>query len=110
MNRKYEAFFIIRPTAKDAELGTLIERFKKVVTDQGGQVAKAEVWERRKLAYEIKGHKDGIYVIMNFEAGANAPAELDRILRISDDVIRHTITKDLGHEANVIAEPAAIPA
>lgn len=109
MNRKYEAFFIVRPNLKEAELAPLIERFKKVVTDQSGNVAKAEVWDRRKLAYEIKGHKEGIYVIMNFDAPADAPLELDRLLRISDDVIRHTIIKDLGFAANeIVAEPAAV--
>ena len=58
---------------------------------EGGKVEKAEKWDRRKLAYEINGHKEGNYVVMLFEAEPSLPHELDRQMRISDDVIRHRI-------------------
>ncbi len=110
MNRKYEAFYILRPDLKQAEVNGLIQRFQKVVADAGGTVSEAAEWDRRKLSYEIKGHKDGIYVLMNFEAGATIPAELDRLMRISDDVIRHTIVKNEAPEGSlpVTANPAPI--
>jgi small subunit ribosomal protein S6 len=92
-NRNYEALYIVRPDLKDEEINKIAERYKKVVEDKGGSVAKAEKWEKRKLAYEIAGLKEGNYIIMNFEAGPDVPAELNRLLRISDDVVRHQVIK-----------------
>lgn len=89
--RNYEALYIVSGALNDSEVKTIADRFKGAVEAQGGQVAKAEKWERRKLAYEINGHKDGNYVIMHFEAESKVPAELSRQMRISDDVIRHRI-------------------
>lgn len=89
--RKYEAMAIMRPDLSDADLQKLIDRFKTVIEDQGGTVESAAKWEKRKLAYEINDYKEGNYVLFNFEAEANAPAELGRQMRINDDVIRHRI-------------------
>ncbi|MBI1331377.1 MAG: 30S ribosomal protein S6 [Armatimonadetes bacterium] len=93
-NRSYEALYIVRPELKDTEVQKIADRYKKVVEDHGGEVAKAEKWEKRKLAYELNGLKEGNYIIMNFSAPGDVPAELSRLLRISDDVIRHTIVKE----------------
>jgi small subunit ribosomal protein S6 len=90
-NRNYEALYIVRPDLKDEEINKITERYKKVVEDKGGNVTKAEKWEKRKLSYEINGLKEGNYIIMTFEAGADVPAELNRLLRISDDVVRHQV-------------------
>jgi small subunit ribosomal protein S6 len=92
-NRKYEAFYIVSANLNDTEVQALADRFKGIVEEQGGTVEKAAKWDKRKLAYEINGHKEGNYILMNFEAGAKVPAELDRRMRISDDVIRHRIYK-----------------
>lgn len=92
-NRSYEALYIVRPELKDADIQKIADRFKKVVEDKGGAVSKAEKWEKRKLAYELNGLKEGNYIIMNFQAEGDVPAELNRLLRISDDVVRHTIVK-----------------
>ena len=51
----------------------------------------AAKWDKRKLAYEINGFKEGNYILMNFDAPADLPSELNRLMRISDDVIRHRI-------------------
>lgn len=91
--RKYEAFYIVKPSFSEADVQKIADRFKAVVEEKGGTVEKAGKWEKRKLAYEIDGHKEGTYVLMNFEAGADVPAELNRLMRISDDVIRHTLLK-----------------
>lgn len=91
--RKYEAFYIVKPEFNDSDVQKIADRFKAVVEEKGGTVEKAGKWDRRKLAYEIDGHKEGTYVLMNFEAAAEVPAELNRLMRISDDVIRHRIYK-----------------
>lgn len=91
--RKYEAFYIVKPSFSDSDVQKIADRFKAIVEEKGGTVEKAAKWDKRKLAYEIDGHKEGTYVLMNFEAAADVPAELNRLMRISDDVIRHTLLK-----------------
>jgi len=93
--RHYEAMYIVSSDLADEQLEPILEKYKKVVTDMGGVVGDTGKWEqgRRKLAYEIDGHRDGIYIMMNFEAKADVPLELDRIFRISDDVFRHMVVR-----------------
>lgn len=91
-NRSYEALYIVRPDLKDAEIQKITDRFKKVVEDKGGEVSKAEKWEKRKLAYEVAGLKEGNYILMDFTAPGDAISELNRLMRISDDVVRHLVT------------------
>ncbi len=90
-NKKYEAFYIVKPEFNDADVQKIADRFKGVVEQKGGKVDSAAKWDKRKLAYEIKGYKEGNYVLMNFEADTQLPAELNRLMGISDDIIRHRI-------------------
>ena len=66
----------------------------------GGTVGETGKWEqgRRRLAYEINRRREGLYVLMNFEANADVPLELDRVFRISDDVFRHIIVRQNDDE------------
>lgn len=93
--RHYEAMYIIDPDLNDEQIEPIIAKYKKVVTDMGGVVGDTGKWEqgRRKLAYEIAGRKEGIYILMNFEANPDVPKELDRIFRISDDSFRHLVVR-----------------
>ncbi len=91
--RKYEAFYIVAGELVEGDVQKIADKFKGVVETQGGSVESAAKWDQRKLAYEINGHKSGNYVLMNFECDAKVPQELDRLMRISDDVIRHRIYK-----------------
>ena len=90
-NRSYEAFYIVKPEFTDSEVQKISDRFKSVVEDNGGAVETAGKWDKRKLAYEIKGYKEGTYILMNFTAPAAVPAELNRLMKISDDVLRQMI-------------------
>jgi len=90
-NRKYEAFYIVKPDVTESDVQKVADKFKGIVETNGGTVERAGKWDKRKLAYEINGFKEGTYVLMNFEAGPKVPAELGRLLGISDDVIRHRI-------------------
>lgn len=92
-NRKYEAFYIVKPDLSDADVQKIADRFKDIVENNGGTVEKASKWDKRKLQYEINGYKEGNYILMLFEAGPKLPAELNRLMRISDDVIRHRLYK-----------------
>ena len=93
MSKKYEAFYIVKPDLNDGEVSKISDHFKGVVEKQGGTVEKAGKWDKRKLAYEIDGFKEGNYILMHFEAPAELPAELGRLMRINDDIIRHRIYK-----------------
>ncbi len=92
-SRKYEAFYIVKPEFTDADVQKVADKFKGIVEEKGGSVEQAAKWDKRKLAYEIDGFKEGNYVLMNFEADATLPSELNRLMRISDDIIRHRIYK-----------------
>lgn len=89
--KKYEALYIVPPTLNTDEIKAVTDKFKGIVERNGGTVDRAELWEKRKLAYEIKGLREGNYIIMVFDAPPALPAELDRLMRIDDTVVRHTI-------------------
>lgn len=89
--RKYEALYIVRPSLDDNEVQAIADRFKGVVEQHGGVVENAGKWDRRKLAYEVAGMKEANYIIMHFDADAKVPSELNRQMRISDDVVRHRV-------------------
>lgn len=91
--QKYEAFYIVRPDLSDSEVTKIANHFKGIVETHGGTVESASKWDKRKLAYEINGLREGIYVLMNFECATEVPAEVNRLMRISDDIVRHRIYK-----------------
>ncbi len=98
--RHYEAMYIVDAELTDEQLDPIMDKYKKVVSDMGGVVGETGKWEqgRRRLAYEINRRREGIYVLMNFEANADVPAELDRVFKISDDVFRHIIVRQNDDE------------
>ncbi len=91
--RNYEACYIVKPELADADVDKIVEQFKAAAENLGATVEKAGKWDKRKLAYELKGYREGTYILMNFAADAKAPAELNRLMRINDDIIRHRIFK-----------------
>ncbi|HAH87253.1 MAG: 30S ribosomal protein S6 [Armatimonadota bacterium] len=93
MVRPYEALYIVNPNLSDEEVEAIIEKYKAAIEAQGAEVESASQWEKRRLAYEVKGQTEGTYVLMNFKATAEAASELDRLFRIADDVLRHIIVR-----------------
>jgi small subunit ribosomal protein S6 len=91
--RKYECTYILDPVLTDEEQDPLIERFKTLVSDNGGSVDAVDKWERRRLAYEVKGKREGVYVVMNFNGEPRTETELGRVLRITDGVLRHIVVR-----------------
>ena len=98
--RHYEAMYIVDAELEDEQLQPIMEKYKKVVSDMGGVVGETGKWDagRRRLAYEIARRREGTYILMNFEAKADVPLELDRVFRISDDVFRHMIVRQNDDE------------
>jgi small subunit ribosomal protein S6 len=89
----YEVMFIIIPELDEEQVENTISRFRTVIERTGGEPRDVNHWGRRKLAYEIDHRTDGYYVIMEFTAGERTLVELKRILRVSDDVLRHMVMK-----------------
>ncbi len=89
----YEAMLIVIPELDEEQVENTLARFRTVIERTGGEVTETNHWGRRKLAYEIDYRADGFYSIMNFTAGERTLVELKRILRVSDDVLRHMVVK-----------------
>ncbi|MBQ1391377.1 MAG: 30S ribosomal protein S6 [Firmicutes bacterium] len=87
----YEVLFVIDPTLEDEKKEAAVARVQEVITAEGGEVLDVDVWGLRDLAYPIQKKTTGYYAVIEFKAGAELPAELDRRLRISDDFMRHII-------------------
>ena len=88
---KYEVLYVLNPNLTEEETQAIVEKFKTLI-EQNGTVDEMEEWGKRKLAYEINYLTEGYYVLMKFTSAPDFPAELDRILGITDGVIRSLIT------------------
>ena len=91
--RRYELMLVMRPDTPDEQVDAIVDRATRQVTSEGGQIVKRSPWGRRRLAYPIGPHREGSYHILLFDAPATAVLELERGLNISEDVIRHLVTK-----------------
>ena len=85
----YENVFIARQDISSAQVEALADQFTTLVTDQGGQVVKREYWGLRNLGFRIKKNRKGHYVLFNLDAPPAAVNELERNMRINDDVLRY---------------------
>ena len=88
-DREYELVYIVAPTATDADVDALQTEIAELVEKFGGSVTNTDVWGRRKLAYEIGHHTEGIYVVELLDGPGEMIAELGRRLRVKDQVLRH---------------------
>jgi small subunit ribosomal protein S6 len=91
--RRYELMLILRPDVADDKAQALIDRTTRQLSAGGGQIVKVAPWGRRRLAYQIDRYREGSYHIVLFEAPAEAIAELERGLQITEEVLRHLVTR-----------------
>lgn len=91
--RRYELMLVLRPDVPDDRSQALIDRTTRQLVADGGQIVKVAPWGRRRLAYPIDRYREGSYHIVLFEAPAGAIAELERGLMITEEVLRHLVTK-----------------
>lgn len=85
----YESVFIARQDISSAQAEALADTFAEVVTNAGGTVSKKEYWGLRNLAYRIKKNRKGHYALLNIDAAPNAISEMERNMRLHDDVLRY---------------------
>jgi small subunit ribosomal protein S6 len=91
--RRYELMLVIRPDVADDRSQAVIDRTTRQVVASGGQIVKVAPWGRRRLAYPIDRHREGSYHIVLFDAPGEAVAELERGLLITEEVLRHLVTR-----------------
>lgn len=87
--RIYEVMFIVDPDAPEDEVMKLSEGVQKIITGQGGSIAKTEMMGKRQLAYEINHKRDGSYVLLEVEGSGKEIAEVERRMRVNDQILRY---------------------
>jgi small subunit ribosomal protein S6 len=91
--RRYELMLILRPDVADDKAQAVIDRTTRQLLAAGGQIVKVAPWGRRRLAYQIGAFREGSYHIVLFEAPPEAIVEVERLLLITEEVIRHLVTR-----------------
>ena len=91
--RDYETLYIINPTLEEDEIKNVVEKFKTLIQKNGGEVTDINEWGKRRLAYTVKNMNEGYYVLMRFKAEPAVVQDLERVFKITDEVIRYLITK-----------------
>jgi small subunit ribosomal protein S6 len=92
-HRQYELVYILPPDSTEQQMTELHEQVESVVSRLSGAIEKTDNWGRRKLAYEIGPHKEGVYVLEIINGSGELMKELDRRLKVIDQVIRHIIVR-----------------
>jgi small subunit ribosomal protein S6 len=92
-DRQYELVYILPPDSTEQQVSEVHEQVESVVSRLHGQVEKTDNWGRRRLAYEIGRHKEGFYVLEVINGSGEVMKEIDRRLKVLDQVIRHLIVR-----------------
>jgi small subunit ribosomal protein S6 len=91
--RHYEVMVILDPTLEERTIAPSLDAFLNVVKSDGGTVEKVDVWGRRRMAYEIDKHAEGIYAVVDLQANPAAVQELDRQLNLNESVLRTKVIR-----------------
>jgi small subunit ribosomal protein S6 len=91
--REYELMFVLAPDLQEEGVTATTERINTLITNRGGEITKVDTWGRRRMAYPIRRHVDGYYTIMRFRLESHLTEELDRNLRLTEQVMRHLIVR-----------------
>ncbi len=90
---KYELAFVVSAKLEDEERAAVVEKAKAYIARFGGNVTEVEEWGKKRLAYEIQHQREGFYFFIQFEADAACPAELEKRVRIMDNVLRYLVVR-----------------
>jgi small subunit ribosomal protein S6 len=115
--RDYEVLYIVRPDFDDEKVQDAVKRVNTLIERSGGSAEHTNLWGKRKLAYEVKHQKEGIYVLQDFKISPDRVPELEAALKITEEVIRHLIVRKpektstaavAPPPAEVVLEPVAV--
>lgn len=87
--RNYETMYILKPELEQELTASLVAKYQTLVTEHGGTIDQVQEMGKRRLAYEINDNRDGFYVLMHYTAGTDVTQELERVMRIDDNVLRY---------------------
>lgn len=90
---KYEILYILKANLDESVKEAQVEKYSALVTSNGGEVENVNKWGNKRFAYEIDGKTEGYYVLMNFTANPDLPQEIERQMKISDEVVRCMIVR-----------------
>jgi small subunit ribosomal protein S6 len=114
VTRDYELGFILQPEVNEEQTRAVLDRVEQVVVNHSGQIVRVNQWGRRRLAYPIQHNRDGFYVFIDMILTPETVIELDRTLKVSEDVLRYMIKrrdpKTVQKEREARAAAAAAPA
>ncbi|WP_341524612.1 30S ribosomal protein S6 [Nostoc sp. UHCC 0302] len=106
MTTVYETMYILRPDLGDEQVEQAVTKYQNLLREQGAEDIQIQNRGKRRLAYEIKKHRDGIYIQLNYTAPATAIAPFERAMRLSEEVIRYLTIKQEVTEAKAAKEEA----
>ena len=106
--REYELMFVLAPDLQEDGVTATTERINGLITNRGGEITKVDNWGRRRMAYPIRRHPDGLYTVLRFRLDANLTDELDRNLRLTEQVLRHLIVRAEEVPAPRTVRPVAV--
>lgn len=90
-SRTYEALFIVSPELEDDAIQAVASAVEQIVTGQGGTTVRLDIWGKRRLAYPVRKHNEGCYVLFRFEADASVLPKLETHFKLTDEIIRHLV-------------------
>jgi small subunit ribosomal protein S6 len=93
----YETVFIAEPEISTEQADQLLAKIKQTITDNKGTVTSEDRWGRRRLAYPIRGHREGFYAVLVFNAEAPVVAALEHLFNVTDSVVRHLTIRQIKH-------------
>jgi small subunit ribosomal protein S6 len=103
----YETMYIIRPDLNDEQVDQMITKYQNSLKESGAEALETQHRGKRRLAYPIKKHREGVYVQMNYKSPGAAIAVLERAMRLSEDVLRYmTVKQEVRKEVEAVAVPA----
>ena len=91
--RSYELMIITRGSLDETAVTATIERFTTLIADQGGTVERVDHWGKRQFAYEIQHMNEGYYTVIDMQVSSEGLVEVERQLRITDEVVRHKVVR-----------------
>ena len=104
MTHQYELMVILTPEIDERTVAPSLDKFLKVITNDGGSIDKVDIWGKRRLAYEIQKKNEGIYAVVNFTATSEATQELDRQLKLNEQIMRTKVLRAEEAQAMVAFE------
>ena len=103
-SHQYELMVILDPEIDERQVAPKLDGFLKVITGDGGTIENVDIWGKRRLAYEIQKKNEGIYAVVNFTATSEATQELDRQLKLNEQIMRTKVLRAEEAIAQVAAE------